>query len=79
MMIDNLSVQLSAQNPDTNKQGSRHLNMRLFKIRDYIKARCVRVMHVATKCNIADMFTKSLPRIPFWGYISLFLVTPERL
>ena len=78
MMIDNLGVQFSAQNPDTNKHGSRHLDMRLFKIRDYVKARCLRIMHVATQCNIADMFTKSLPRQPFWKFISLFMVCPDK-
>ena len=37
-----------------------NLDMRLFKIRDFIKGRCARVAHIDTTDNVADMFTKPL-------------------
>jgi hypothetical protein len=65
VLIDNMGLRFTVTNPDTNQQRSRHLDMRLFKIRDYIKAQCARVVHVDTTDNIADMFTKPLPKVSF--------------
>ena len=75
--VDNLAVQFSVTNPDTNKPSSRHLGMRLFKIRDYIAASCARCTHVGTQFNIADIFTKSLAKTAFWGFTNLMMCTRE--
>ena len=78
IMVDNLSTQFSVNNPDTNKIGTRHLDMRLFKVRDYIAACCVQIIHDATQFNVADMFIKSLSRPTFTGFVMLFMTDPER-
>ena len=75
--VDNLALQFSVTNPDTNKPGSRHLGMRLFKIRDYIAASCARCTHIGTEFNIADMFTKSLAKNLFWRFTDLVMCQRE--
>ena len=75
--VDNLALKFSVTNPDTNKPGSRHLGMRLFKIRDYIAGACARCSHIGTEFNIADMFTKSLGKNLFWHFTNLIMCQRE--
>ena len=75
--VDNLALQFSVTNLDTNKPGSRHLGMRLFKIRDYIAASSARCTHIGTEFNIADMFTKSLAKTLFWRFTDLVMCQRE--
>ena len=81
VLIDNMGLKFTVTNPDTNQQRSRHLDMRLFKIRDYIKGQCARVVHIDTTDNIADMFTKPLPKSTFLGFRKLLMTVaiPPRL
>ena len=65
VLIDNMGPCFTVIDPDTNGQCSRHLDMCLFKIRDCIRARCARVVHIDTSDNIAGMFTKPLPKVSF--------------
>jgi hypothetical protein len=75
--VANLALQFSVTNPDTNKPGSRHLGMRLFKIRDYIAGSCARCTHIGTEFNIADLFTKSLAKNLFWKFTDLIMCQRE--
>ena len=57
----------SVNNPETS-QRTRHLDIRYFKVRDYIKELKVRVRHISTTMNVADFFTKGLDRVLFTRY-----------
>ena len=52
----------------------------MFKVREYVKNKCARVVHIDTTQNCADMFTKPLPAVQFKAFRALFmrLVVPER-
>ena len=56
---DNMSTTFTANNPDTT-QRSKHLEVRWFRVRDYIKGELLAVRHIRTADNVADFFTKSL-------------------
>ena len=67
------SVEFSVNNPETS-QRTRHLDVRYFKVRDYVRAHQVRVRHIATDVNVADFFTKGLDKnlfIKFRGYLGM--------
>jgi hypothetical protein len=59
LLGDNQSAIFTAGNPETS-QRSKHLEIRWFRIRDYIRDLTLRVRHIPTQHNIADFFTKSL-------------------
>ena len=85
VLTDNQPVSQTVNNPDTSSQRSRHLDIRLFRVRDYIVHSALRVVHCRTECNIADMFTKALTKVAFrrlrdtfmtsepWGIKSMFM------
>ena len=56
---DNQATIFTANNPETS-QRSKHLEIRWFRIRDYVKDLVLRVRHIPTGGNVADFFTKSL-------------------
>ena len=49
----------------TSAQNSRHIDRKLFKMRELRGAGVVTVAHVGTEFNPADIFTKILTRQPF--------------
>ena len=55
-------------NTPTTSIGSRHLDLRYFRTREYIKSVKLTVSHISTKLNVADLFTKPL----MYGAFSLF-------
>jgi hypothetical protein len=59
IMCDNQGTVFTAHNPNQN-QRSKHLDIRYFKVRQYIEDKLVNVLFVPTKLNLADFFTKSL-------------------
>ena len=61
---DNKSVSYTVKNPITST-ASRHLDVRWFRIREYIKEGLVRVCHIFTTQNVSDFFTKALEKAPF--------------
>ena len=67
LLVDNQSAVFSVNNPETS-QRTRHIDVRYFKVRDYIKALAVRVRHITTNLNVADFFTKGLDRVLFTRY-----------
>ena len=64
LMCDNKGTTFTAKNPFTSAR-SRHLDSRWFCIRDYIKDRVLRVSHIPTDKNVADIFTKALDKPKF--------------
>ena len=56
---DNLGATQTVNNPDTSWR-TRHLDVKYFKVRDYIKQMKLTVSHVPTTLNVADYFTKAL-------------------
>ncbi len=62
---DNQPVRSTVNNPDTSSQRMRHLDIRLFRVRDYIVNAALRIVHCRTECNIADMLTKALSKASF--------------
>ena len=66
---DNQAVVAASGNPETS-QRTRHLDMRYFKVRDYIRQQQLRVRHIRTDVivNVADFFTKQLPKKDYQRY-----------
>ena len=67
LLNDNLGATQTVNNPTTSV-GSRHLDLRYFRTREYIKSMKLTVSHISTKLNVADLFTKPL----IYGAFSLF-------
>ena len=61
----------SAVNNPTTSVGGRHLDLRHFRTREYIKSMKLTVSYISTKLNVADLFTKPL----IYGAFSLFKKT----
>jgi hypothetical protein len=73
VMIDNTVAEGLAA--DTiNAKRSKSMNVRFFWLRDRIKNGEFDVQHLAGRWNIADFFTKSLPKQKFEQFVR-FLVT----
>lgn len=64
MLTDSKSVSHTVRNPVTSSK-SRFLDVRWFRIREYIKEGLIRVSHIFTAQNVADFFTKALERKTF--------------
>ena len=61
---DNLGRIFTSNNPETFGE-NKHLEVRFFKHRDYVKSGKIRVKFIGTKGNVSDFFTKALLRIGF--------------
>ena len=73
LLNDNLGAVQTVTNP-TSSVGNRHLDLRYFKTREYIKRLLLVVSHIPTNLNVADMFTKPLlfsPFNKFRGYLGI--------
>ena len=57
---DNLGATQAVNNPDTSWR-TRHLDVKYFKTRNYIKEMGLTVLHVPMHLHVADFFTKALP------------------
>ena len=60
----------------TSAQNSRHVDRKLFKMRELRGAGVVRVRHIAGDSNPADLFTKILTRQPFEKHRKFVLNLP---
>ena len=61
---DNLGSIFTSNNPETSGK-NKHLDVRFFKHRDYVKSGKIRVKFIGTKDNVSDFFTKALLRGDF--------------
>ncbi|KAK8288489.1 hypothetical protein V6Z12_D07G128800 [Gossypium hirsutum] len=58
--VDNKSEIELAKNP-VNHERSKHIDIRFHFIRDHVKEGSVKLLHVASRDRVADIFTKPLP------------------
>ena len=70
IMVDNFGTTKTANNPVSSTQGSKHIDVRYFRVRDFIKNKLLRVIFCRTNVNIADFFTKGLPTTTFQSFKS---------
>ena len=70
IMVDNFGTTKTANNPVSSTQGSKHIDVRYFRVRDFIKNKLLRVISCRTHVNIADFFTKGLPTTTFQSFKS---------
>ena len=68
IMCDNLGTTFSANNPDSQGR-SKHVDIRYLKIRELMEQQRLIVKHIEGTNNIADVFTKQLPRDKFEDYL----------
>jgi hypothetical protein len=62
IQVDNKSAIELAKNP-VNHERSKHIDVRFYFIRDHVKEGSVELVHVASQDQVADIFTKPLPKV----------------
>jgi hypothetical protein len=67
---DNRGSLFTSNNPDVSSN-SKHLDVRYYKIREYIRDGLIAVRSCNTFDNVGDMFTKGLERVKFERFRSL--------
>ena len=72
---DNLGATQTVNNPDTSWR-TRHLDVKYFKVRDYIKEQKLAVSHISTNLNVADFFTKALVYPQFCKFRTYLSIQP---
>ena len=72
-MVDNAGTVKTANNPVSSTQASKHLEVRYFRVRDFIKNKLLRVIFCRTHQNLADFFTKPLPTPAFQGFMQTLM------
>ena len=72
MMCDNQSTVFTVHNPVVSNR-SKHLEVRMFKTRQYIESALIDAMYCPTKHNVADFFTKSLDRVLFERFRNIIM------
>ena len=71
---DNKACQLFADHAG-NFNRTKHIDVRYHFVRERITKGNVRVDYVSTAENVADIFTKALPREPFFKFRALLVVS----
>ena len=71
---DNKGSLFTVANPDVSHR-SKHLEVRYYKIREYVKDGLIDVKYVKTNRNVADFFTKGLEKKSFEFYRNLIFNT----
>ena len=67
---DNRGSLFTSNNPDVSNN-SKHLDVRYYKIREYIRDGLLAVRYCNTADNLADLFTKGLERVKFERFRSI--------
>ena len=65
---DNKGTWATVNNPVSTAQASKALDVRYFNTRDYIREGKLRVHFLRTHLNVADFFTKGLPKEPYCDF-----------
>ena len=68
LFCDNTGVIANSKEPRSHKR-SKHIERKYHIIREYVARGDVKVMKIATKDNLADQFTKTLPEATFDKHI----------
>ena len=61
-----------------NHERSKHIDVRFHFIRDYVKEGSVELLHVVSQDEVADIFTKPLPKVLFEKYKKMISMTNGR-
>ena len=69
-MCDNLGAVHTGGNP-TSAQRAKHIDIRYFKIREWLEQQRLLLKHIDGVENPADMFTKALPPNKFNYYCNM--------
>ena len=77
IQVDNKSAIELAKNT-VNHERSKHINIRFHFIRDHVKEGNVELLHVASQNQVADIFTKLLPKLLFDKYKKMIGMTDVR-
>ncbi|KAD3640419.1 hypothetical protein E3N88_29642 [Mikania micrantha] len=72
---DNVSAIYLSGNP-VQHQRTKHVEMDIHFVREKVEIGLVRVLHVSSKFQIADIFTKGLPRVLFEDFRSSLSIRP---
>lgn len=64
MYCDNVSARSFIEDPD-NHRGSKHIAVHYFFVRDQQELETIKMAKVSSHDNVADMFTKALPKRAF--------------
>ena len=75
VFCDNVSAVYLSSNP-VNHQRTKHIEIDLHFVRERVAAGAVRVLHVPTSSQYADIFTKGLPSSAFTEFRSSLNVFP---
>jgi hypothetical protein len=70
--LDNTGAAYLASNP-VNNQRSKHIDIRVHHVRDWVKKKLIKIVKVPTADNTADLFTKALPRASHEKFTDQFL------
>jgi hypothetical protein len=62
IQLDNKSAIKLAKNA-VNHERNKHIDIHFLFIRDHVKEKNVKLVHVASQDQVADIFTKSLPKV----------------
>jgi hypothetical protein len=74
---DNISAVYMSSNPVQHRR-TKHIEIDIYFVREKVALGQVRVLHVSTTAQFADIFTKGLPTQPFFDIrFSLNVVEPH--
>jgi hypothetical protein len=65
-------------NPEFHKR-TKHIDVRYHYVRQKVKEGVIRLTYVHTKANVADIFTKAMPKIDFERLRTMLRVQPTWL
>lgn len=74
LYLDNTGAAAIAQK-DLNNQRTKHIDVRYHFIREWVQSGTIKILKVHTTKNVADIFTKSLPRNTHEFHTNTFLTT----
>ena len=77
IQVDNISAIELAKN-SVNHGRSKHIDVRFHFTRDHVKEGSVELLHVASQDQVADIFTKPLPKVLFDKYKKMIGMTDGR-
>ena len=72
VMCDNQSTVFTVHNPVLSHR-SKHLDVRMFKARQFIAEQLINPLYCPTACNLADFWTKSLERTHFEKFRNIIM------
>jgi hypothetical protein len=76
LLIDN-TVAIGLANDSINKKRSKSMDMRFFWLRDRVQQKQFVVEHIPGQFNIADFFTKALPKTKYDQFHQYLVVNTD--